>query len=288
MRIGVSPFASTKAGSLEVARVAFEGGIDTFWLGEGLLYMDKFKPWSGGQEPITWLAFLAGRFPGARVGVCASALPLRDVTWLAKAAATLDQLTEGNFVLALAPGNWEHEFAFLGLDFATRGKRFAQALDALEAAFAGREHHSEVADYPAEGRLSPKPYNGVAPELWLAGGPPTVKRALKRGWPVQLRLASPEAVAAQAKDWYEAGGAPLALRMPVTIRDDGPSGVIEGLYGWEVAGPAELVGEILAQYHRAGIKDLSIIPGQTDEGSLATVKGLVETAIPHYRSLVQE
>ena len=288
MRVGLSPFASTRAGSLAVADAAWAGGIDTFWLGEGLVCMEKFPPWAGGQEPLTWLAFLAGRYEGVRVGVCASVLPLRDITWLAKAAATLDQLTEGRFVLAVTPGNWEQEFAFAGQDFATRGQRFARSLEALEAAFAGREHHSDVLDLPAGDRLSPPPFDGTAPQIWLAGGPATTRRALRRGWPIQLRLATPQDVAAQAADWYAAGGAPLGLRMPVTVRDDGPTGVVPGQYGLEVAGPAELVGEILAEYDRAGIRDLSIIPGADDATSLATVRALVEVALPAYRATVPQ
>jgi alkanesulfonate monooxygenase SsuD/methylene tetrahydromethanopterin reductase-like flavin-dependent oxidoreductase (luciferase family) len=297
MRIGISPFASTRAGMLAVADAAFAGGIDSFWLGEGLLYVEEFKPWSGGMEPITWLALLAGRHPGARVGVCASVLPLRDVTWLAKQAATLDQLTEGNFVLALTPGMWEREFAFLGLDYNRRGRRLAASLDALEAAFAGRAHSSEVATYPDWGRLSPVPHNGVAPELWLAGGPATTRQALRRGWPVQLQLKPVDQIEAAAADWYARGGKGLALRMPLRLAGSvgsagsagsgsGPTGVVDGPYGgYEAVGSPQELAELFAAYERAGIVDLSIIPGQSDQASLAAVEALVETIIPAYHAL---
>src|SRR5678816_331147 len=133
MRLGISPFASTRAGVLAVATLAVEAGIDTLWMGDGLLVNDAFPAWSGAMEPFTTLAWLGGRFPRARLGVSAAVLPLRDVVWTAKQAATLDQLSEGRFVLAVAPGFWAKELEFRGVDPAQRGAVFRRALDELRA-----------------------------------------------------------------------------------------------------------------------------------------------------------
>jgi alkanesulfonate monooxygenase SsuD/methylene tetrahydromethanopterin reductase-like flavin-dependent oxidoreductase (luciferase family) len=122
MTLGISPFASTRAGVLAVAALAVEAGIETLWMGDGLLVNDAFPAWSGAMEPFTTLAWLSGRLPGARLGVSAAVLPLRDVVWTAKQAATLDQLSEGRFVLAVAPGFWAHELAFRGVDPTQRGQ----------------------------------------------------------------------------------------------------------------------------------------------------------------------
>jgi alkanesulfonate monooxygenase SsuD/methylene tetrahydromethanopterin reductase-like flavin-dependent oxidoreductase (luciferase family) len=81
-------------------------------MGDGLLVNDAFPAWSGAMEPFTTLAWLGGRLPTARLGVSAAVLPLRDVTWTAKQAATLDHLSEGKFVLAVAPGFWAKELEF--------------------------------------------------------------------------------------------------------------------------------------------------------------------------------
>ena len=68
MRVGVSPFASTRSGVLALAARAVEGGIGMLWLGDGLLVNPDFPLWSGGLEPFTELAWLAGRFEGVTVG----------------------------------------------------------------------------------------------------------------------------------------------------------------------------------------------------------------------------
>ena len=106
VRLGLSPFASSRAGVEALAGLGVDGGIDTLWLGDGLLHNPDFPTWSGAMEPFTELAWLAGRFPTARLGLSAAVLPLRDVTWLAKQAMTLDHVSDGRFVLAVAPGFW--------------------------------------------------------------------------------------------------------------------------------------------------------------------------------------
>src|SRR5689334_16221337 len=117
MRVGISPFASTRAGALEIASIAVDGGVEALWLGDGLLANPDFPRWAGGLEPFTALGWLAGRFPSVVVGVSAAVLTVRDVVWTAKQAMTLDHLTEGRSVLAVAPGFWPEELAYRGVPF---------------------------------------------------------------------------------------------------------------------------------------------------------------------------
>ncbi|WP_165399848.1 LLM class flavin-dependent oxidoreductase [Xylanimonas ulmi] len=266
-----------------MADVAIAGGIDTFWLGEGLLEMPAFPVWSGGMEPLTWLAYLAGQHPGIRVGLGASVLPLRDVQWLAKQSATLDQLTAGNHVLALAPGFWASEFAYRGVDFESRGAALDGLLDALVAAFAGEPYASAHVRLADGARLSPRPHNGVAPQLWLAGGAATMRRAQERGWPFQARGASPAELAPTTRTWFEGGGGLLGLRVAVRVTDEPTSSA--HLSGYAVTGSPVEVAQTLADYAALGVCDVSLIPGHDDEASLATTKALVDEVLPRLADL---
>src|SRR3954447_4295668 len=136
MHVGISPFASTREGFERVARHAVDGGIDRLWLGDGYLQNADFPLWSGGVESLTALAWLAGRFPTATVGVSAAVLPVRDPAWLVKQAATIDQLTAGRFVLVVCAGFWGEELAARGLEPADRAALFDSGLEALQAAMA--------------------------------------------------------------------------------------------------------------------------------------------------------
>ncbi|MPY95549.1 MAG: LLM class flavin-dependent oxidoreductase, partial [Acidimicrobiia bacterium] len=250
----------------------------TLWLGDGLLTNPDFPGWSGAMEPFVELAWLAGRFPSARVGLSAAVLPLRDVAWAVKQAATLDQVTEGRFVLVVAPGFWAREFAWRGVPFEERGARFAEAVTALCAGFAGEPFEGRWHCFPAEGRLAPEALTAGGPPLWLAGAGATMSRALALGLPFQASRATPEQLAPLARRWRDGGGGLLGVRVRVSVADRPPTG---HAVDWQaLTGPAEFLAEQLAAYRELGVADVSLIPGQDDASSLATVEALVEEVVP--------
>jgi alkanesulfonate monooxygenase SsuD/methylene tetrahydromethanopterin reductase-like flavin-dependent oxidoreductase (luciferase family) len=287
MRLGISPYGHTRAGSFAVADAARDAGIDTFWLGEGLLEVDAFPRWSGGMEPFTWLAYLAGRSPGIRVGLGATILPLRDVHWLAKHATTLDHLTEGNVVLVATPGFWEREFVYRGLDYHRRGRLFDEALGGLRAAFTGEPYESATVRLPAEGRLSPAPYTDGGPTLWLAGGRPTLERALRLGLGFQARRSDPAELAPTAREWFDRGGGTLAVRVPIEYAPEVPPAQPESEVGGRLVGPASFLAEQIAGYQALGVHDLSIFPGHQDDTSLRTVEVLATEVLPQLAGIVE-
>jgi alkanesulfonate monooxygenase SsuD/methylene tetrahydromethanopterin reductase-like flavin-dependent oxidoreductase (luciferase family) len=274
MRIGVSPFASSRDGARRVAAAAVEGGIDTIWLGDGLLEVDAFPMWSGGLEPFVELAYFAGRYPGIRVALGAAVLPLRDVQWVAKQAATLDQLTDGNFVLTVTPGYWAREFQYRGLRFEERGRRFEELVGALRAAFRGAPYESDAARLPVDGRLSPVPATPGGPPLWYAGGRATFERALRDGVPYQAPPTPPDQLRETAGEWFDRGGSDLAVRISLEFGDrvEPTDDVLRG--------PAPYLLEQLVLYRAIGVADVSIMPGRDDATSLRTVEVLASEVLP--------
>lgn len=278
MRLGISPFATSRDVVLRLSRLATDGGLDTLWLGDGLLGNPDFPGWSGAMEPFTELAWLSGCFPRARVGLSAAVVPLRDLTWVVKQAATLDQVSGGRFVLAVAPGFWAHEFAWRGVPFEGRGARLAEAVAALRAGFAGEPFEGRWYRLPAGGRLSPEPLTPGGPPLWLAGAEATMARALALGLPFQVSRTSPEELAPLARRWRDGGGGLLAARIRVTVAERPPHG---HAVDWQaLAGPPAFLAEQFAALGELGVADLSLIPGQDDASSLATVEALVGEVAP--------
>ena len=276
MRLGLSPFASTRAGVEQLAALAVAGGIPTLWLGDGLLDNPDFPTWSGAMEPCTELAWLAGRLPMAELGLSAAVLPLRDVAWLAKQAMTLDHVTEGRFTLAVTPGFWPAESAARGFGHAERGARFDDGVDGLLAAFDGKSHEGPHVSVPSG--LAPGPFTPGGPPLWLAGERATMRRALARGLPFQASRKSPEDLEPLAREWHDGGGGLLGVRIRV-----GLAGVASHAGGvdWQaLTGPPDFLAEALARYAELGVSELSLLPGQDDLSSLATVEALVEQVVP--------
>jgi alkanesulfonate monooxygenase SsuD/methylene tetrahydromethanopterin reductase-like flavin-dependent oxidoreductase (luciferase family) len=274
LRIGISPWAATRGGVEKVAEAALQAGIDTFWLGDGLLGRPDFPPWSGGMESFGELAWLAGRYPGASVALGAAVLPLRDPLWLAKSAATLDQLTEGRFTLVLTPGNWPDEFAAAGRDFAGRGAALESGLVSL------REIWSDEAGSDGP---SPRPWTPGGPPVWLAGARATMLRAIRLGLPFQASRIGPAALAPTAREWFDRGGTRLAVRVRMGVGDGGsgdgatpPTATETGA----LTGPAAFLAEQIDAFRELGVTDLSIMPGQDVESSLRTIEALAEVALP--------
>ncbi|WP_053226382.1 LLM class flavin-dependent oxidoreductase [Solirubrobacter soli] len=277
MRVGVSPWGTSLAGVKRVAAAAEAARVDTLWLGDGLLVVPDFPQWSGGLEPFAELAWLAGRHPSLAIGVGAAVLPLRDPLYVAKQAATLDQLTEGRFFLVVTPGIWEREFAFRGLSFKARGTRFDEFIRVVRAAFAGEPFAGEQVTLPPDGRLSPVPFTVGGPPLWLAGGRPTFERALRHGLGFQARTTPPSAFAATAREWFDRGGGDLAMRIALQVAD----AVVES--DDALAGPPAYLTEQLAAYRDLGLADVSLMPGRDDATSLRTLEALAEEILPALR-----
>lgn len=283
MRIGVSPWGSSLPGIQRVAAAAADGGFDTLWLGDGLLVVPDFPQWSGGMEPFTELAWLAGRYPEIGIGITAAVLPLRDVMLVAKQAATLDHLTAGRFLLVVTPGFWEREFIYRGLSFKRRGARFEESVAALRAAFAGEPFEGDHVHIPAEGRLSPVPLTPGGPPLWLAGDRPTFERALRLGLPFQARTTAPAQLAPLAREWFDRGGSQLGVRIAVEFADQVPAdgtGAGGAAGANALAGPPSYVAAQLATYAELGVADVSLMPGRDDAVSLRTVEALASEVLP--------
>jgi len=281
MRIGISPFASTRDAVVRLAELAVEGGLDTLWLGDGYVAGDDFPGWAGGMESFTELAWLAGRFPSARIGISAAILPLRDPRWLAKQANTLENITDGRFVLAVAAGFWERDFEHRGVPYDERGRRFGEHLAALMAALRGEPYEGPPGPdriVVPEGRLAPAPAGETGVPVWLAGAEATMRRALRAGLPFQSSRATPEELQPIARRWFDAGGGLLAHRVRLQV-DRGTAAGHE--LDWHaVTGSVDALVDALGRFAELGVADLSIVPGQDDATSLETVRVLVDEVVP--------
>lgn len=250
---------------LALAEAAVSGGLDALWLGDGFVANADFPGWAGGMESMVELAWLAGRFPAASIGITAAVLPNRSMLELARTADTLGHLTDGRFTLAVAPGFWDREMEHLGLDPADRGRLFRSRLDELEALLVD----------PA---ISPGPPPSGPPPIWLAGGRPTMLHALRLGLPFQASRLLPDDLAPLAADWFARGGGLLAHRVYVEASVDAFAG--HEVDRRAVSGTPAQIADQLRRYRDLGVGDLSIVPGHDDASARHTVEVLVSEIIP--------
>ena len=174
LRIGISAWAADRSGVERVAEAALSAGIDTFWLGDGLLERPDFPPWSGGMESFGELAWLAGRYPGASVALGAAVLPLRDPQWVAKSAATLDQLDRGAVHAGARPGQLARRVRRHGPRLRQPGCHPRDRLLVAQRIWSAGVRRRGP---------SPRPWSPGGPPVWLAGARATMLRAIRLGVP---------------------------------------------------------------------------------------------------------
>ena len=187
---------------------------------------------------------------------------------------------DGADVVAHFPGFWPAESAARGFAHAERAARFDDGIDGLRAAFGGEAHNGPHVHVPAG--LAPGPFTDGGPPLWLAGAAATMRRALSRRLPFQASRVSPEGLAPLAREWHDAGGGLLGVRIRVGLAD--VVSRAEGVDWQALTGPPAFLADALGCYAQLGVSDVSLVPGQDDRSSRTTVEALVEQVLPALRS----
>lgn len=109
-----------------MARLIEDGGLDSAWVGDHLLYHQD-GAWKGPWEAWTTLAALAAVTERIELGPLVAATPFHPPAVLAKMAATIDEISGGRLILGLGVGWNRVEFDAFGLPFERRFERFGEA-----------------------------------------------------------------------------------------------------------------------------------------------------------------
>ncbi len=114
----------------------------------------------------------------------------------ARSIASLDVLSGGRVLVGMGAGYLEQEFDVLGADFAHRGKKFDEAIEAMTAAWSGESVDRDGTYFPAHGHsMLPRPVQRPRPPIWIGGNSAAAMRRaalLADGW---LPFPQPEVMA---------------------------------------------------------------------------------------------
>jgi alkanesulfonate monooxygenase SsuD/methylene tetrahydromethanopterin reductase-like flavin-dependent oxidoreductase (luciferase family) len=237
------------------AIAAEEAGFDSGWVTDHVLVPAEHASVYGTiAEPLVTLGFLAGRTRTLELGVSALVVPQRNPLVALKQLTSLDLLSGGRLVTAVAAGWMEGEFATLGASFEERGRLLDEWLDAAAAVFDQMPGlvRWEGERLSFEGWLAPALVRPGGPELWVAGvSRATLRRAAKTGvWhPVALPVDELRPLAAELRE--RRPDARVVLRIGVSFAPEPLPGRDErGRHA--IAGPPEWIAERLAEHAEAG------------------------------------
>ena len=180
---------------LDIARGAEEAGFHGVLLSDHLFfpgelrskypYSEDGKPMFDGTmpfpDPWTTIAAMAAVTTRLHFGTLIYILPLRHPLEVAKAVGTVAVLSGDRVMLGCGAGWIREEYDAMGVDFATRGRRYDEMIDVMRKAWTGEmvEHRGRFFDLGSF-QMSPPPR--VSVPIWTGGtSEPALRRAATRG-----------------------------------------------------------------------------------------------------------
>jgi len=258
-----------------LALAAEQVGFDSFWLADHFIYRTPDEE-VGQWEVFTFLAGIAAATSRIAVGPLVACTSFREPALLAKMADSLDEISEGRFILGLGAGWHEPEYRAFGFPFDHRVDRFAESIEITatllrdgRASVAGRYY--AVTDCPL---LPARADGGTVPILVGCGGGERMM-ALTARWADAWNGA-----------WYGRPGAKfheLRAKLHEACEAIGrdPStveitiGMIMGEPAPRVPVNADAVAQALGEWHDAGVAHVIGLPDPTNQ---AGVEALCEGA----------
>jgi probable F420-dependent oxidoreductase len=283
---------------LALAEKAEAQGFDSIWVGDSLLARPR-------HDPLTLLAAVAARTKRAELGTAVLLPALRNPVVLAQQIATLDQISEGRYILGvgIASDNApiRAEFVAAGVPFEKRVGRMLEGLRLCRELWTGKPVNWNGRWVMENSVLGPVPHRPGGPPIWIGGMVRPARERVARfydgwfpnapdakGWGAQWREI--QDIAREAgRDPAELTG---AIYLTLTIDEDAGraeqriDGFMENYYGVppavmrgrqaNYAGPAAGAAEWLKDYVDEGASHLVLRFAGDAERQMDTIARLRE------------
>ena len=244
----------------DVAIAVEQAGFDGFALTEHPIPGANWLAHGGHQtlDPFVGLAFAAAVTERIRLLTYLAVAPYRNPFLLAKAAATLDRLSKGRFILGVGTGYHKTEFFALGVDFDERNALFDEALEVLPKAWSGEPFDAQGTHFTAKNVIQrPRPTQNPIP-IWIGGNAKITRRRVAeraQGW---MPMGIPEEMAKTTRSPHIGSNSVLG-DMIAEVKDlaGDRASEIEFCAGYSGEGMGEPTVDV--ERHRDGLAELAAI-----------------------------
>ncbi len=275
MKIGFSPAIHGIAESSQMprfrdlhaqARAAEQIGLDSLWVADHVMWPFPNQEEKGCWEAFTVLSGLAAVTSRIQLGPLVACASFRNPALLAKMADSIDEISNGRFILGLGAGWSELEYRAFGYPFDHLASRFEEALQIMvpllregQVDFVGNYYQAR------EAALRPRGPSRSGPPIWIGGSRPRLLELTARyadGW-----NRSWLSRAAQIKEEYPRllEACQTVGRDPTTIEVSVGTGVELLAPGQQpkpntewITGSAEQIAEELHAFAEAGVTHLIV------------------------------
>ena len=253
-----------------IVQTAEQMGFDSFWLADHLLWRSPGMEERGFWESLTFLSGLAAVTSRMQLGPLVACTSFRNPALIAKMTASLDEISQGRFVLGLGAGWYEPEYQAFGYPYDHLASRFEEALQIILPLL--RDGHVDVAGRYYQARntvLRPRgPSAGRIP-IWIGATGPRMLQLTARyadawvftGWGKRFKA---DRIAGEYTKFLEAceqvGRDPSTIELTaITEVEFLASGQVRDPNDEGISGDAEEIAQELRAFAEAGVQHLTVI-----------------------------
>jgi probable F420-dependent oxidoreductase len=251
----------------DTAQAAEQAGFDSLWLADHLIFRFPGKDEQGCWEVFTFLSALAAVTSRMQLGPLVACTSFRNPTLIAKMADSLDEISNGRFILGLGAGWHEPEYRAFGYPFDHLASRFEEALHIILPLL--REGHVDFEGkyYQArEAVLRPRGPSKAGPPILIGARRPRLLELTARyadAWNTTAWTLGADHVASKYPDLLEAcqkvGRDPATIEFTAAVgaRLLAP-GESKPANAPEITGTPEEVADMLRKFIAIGVKHLIV------------------------------
>ena len=271
---------------VERVELAERLGFRAVWLRDVPFNVPSFADAGQIHDPFVYLGLLAGRTQTIALGVASVILPLRHPAHVAKAAASVESLSQGRLLLGIASGDRPEEYPATAVPFDDRGARFRDAYRYIRRMAQTQPTFDSPYGSPRGVDMLPKPAASRLPLLitgssqqspdWIASNGDGWM-TYPRNVPLQARIVAEVRARARAAD---APLKPVMQPLYLDLDDDPDAGPTPIHLGFR-SGTNTLRAHLDAlQTHGMNHVALNLRFNRADIES--TLERLAETVLPHF------
>lgn len=274
---------------VERVQLAEDLGFTAVWLRDVPFNVPSFGDAGQIFDPFVYLGLLAGKTREIALGVASIILPLRHPAHVAKAAASIDVLSDGRLILGVASGDRPEEYPALNLPFGNRGERFRASFDYIRRMGQDVPEFESIYGSPSGGiDMLPKPAAGQLPLMVTGGSQQDTDwiAANGDGWMIY-----PRNTAIQARiihDWRQRvsaiGAAPKPVMQPLYIDlAEDPQALPQRIHLGFRVGTHHLRG-YLKSLEKIGVNHVALNLRFNEADTEATLKRLANQILPDFQA----
>ncbi|WP_031569551.1 LLM class oxidoreductase [Rheinheimera texasensis] len=151
---------------LELAKLADESGFAALWLRDVPFRDPTFGDVAQVFDPMVYASWLSASTTKISIGTAGMILPLRDPIAISKQALSVDQLSQGRFILGVSSGDRPSEYPAFGIQFEERASIFRDSFEmirVLSQQTFPRHKSQHFGNLDGSLDLLPKPFTGQLP-----------------------------------------------------------------------------------------------------------------------------